>query len=254
VIALLLLFGVQSSAAVPQSIKYQGLLTDTSGTTLNGSQNMTFKLYDAASGGNQLWTESQSVNVSDGLFQVALGSTNPLTQDIFDAAQVWLGITIGANPELSPRERIAAVPYALQAEIAQTALATSGAEWVFAGTLADLVAGSGALLSYPSATYEYGLQWGSSILPAVCFNFWTGGFIFQTTQPMVVEVNSVSEFSYGGVYFMYGTVSTDDDGATASNWAHGLWTLDYLDPEANLAGRPFRAFGTSGTQVWARKR
>ncbi|HEX2896775.1 MAG TPA: hypothetical protein VHP63_01830 [candidate division Zixibacteria bacterium] len=243
------------SAAIPQFIKYQGLLTDTSGATLNGSQNMTFKLYDAASGGNLLWTESQSVNVTDGLFQVSLGASTPLITDIFEAAQeLWLGVSVGANPEMSPRERIGAVPYAHLAEVAQNAISTPGSPWIQAGNLSDLVAGAGTLTAYPTSEYEYGLQWGSGIFPAACFISWTGGYIFQTTETMLVEVDANTQFSYGGVYYIYGTASPDDDVATTSNWAYGLWTLEYTSLEINKAAKPFRAFGTGGTFVWARKR
>ncbi|MGH8016247.1 MAG: hypothetical protein ACREBV_08665, partial [Candidatus Zixiibacteriota bacterium] len=252
--AILLLISLSSlaSAAIPQFIKYQGLLTDSSGVAIEGLQNMTFKLYDAAVNGNQLWTESQTVNVSQGLFQVSLGANNPLTQDVFDAAQVWLGITVGANPEISPRERIGAVPYALQAEVAQSVESTPGSPWIMAGNLLDLTTGSGSLIAYPSAEYEYGLEWVTSIFPAACFNVWTGGYIFQTTEPMLVGVDDATgEFSFGGVYFMFGTVSPYDDAATPSQWAYGLWTLDYFDPVINNAAKGYIGFGTGAKTVWA---
>lgn len=47
-----------ASAAVPGSINYQGRLTDAAGVPQPGSHAMSLKIYDAATGGTQLYTES----------------------------------------------------------------------------------------------------------------------------------------------------------------------------------------------------
>ena len=49
--------------ALPGQINYQGVLTDTDGNSLNGDYQMTFTIYDAASGGNSLWSETQTVSL-----------------------------------------------------------------------------------------------------------------------------------------------------------------------------------------------
>ena len=60
------------------AIAYQGRLADADGNPLTSTINMSFRLYDAASGGTPLWEEqwagSNGVQVSDGLFNVMLGS------------------------------------------------------------------------------------------------------------------------------------------------------------------------------------
>ena len=68
-------------SAIPNSqstIAYQGRLADADGNPLTSTINMSFRLYDAASGGTPLWEEqwagSNGVQVSDGLFNVMLGS------------------------------------------------------------------------------------------------------------------------------------------------------------------------------------
>jgi hypothetical protein len=242
-----------ASASVPHLVNYQGRLTDSLGAPLDGSYNITFSLYTAASGGSAFWTEAQQVSVSDGLFQVTFGSDagNPLEQTDFDPAQVWLGVAITGSPEFSPRTRFMSVPYSYQAEIAQTALSTGGSGWILAGNLADLETGLGQIAGYLTTEYEYGILWNNTIIKAICFTPWIGGFIFQTVEPLLVEVDSFSRFRYGGVYYMKGTSSLDDDAATSTNWAWGLWTLDYNVPDA--AARAFRTFGLSGTQVWVRR-
>ncbi len=75
---------VLNSPAIPTMINYQGYLTDASGNPINGTVGMTFSIYTTASGGSALWTETQSsVSVTDGLFNVLLGSVNPINASQF---------------------------------------------------------------------------------------------------------------------------------------------------------------------------
>ncbi|RME28829.1 MAG: hypothetical protein D6800_03465, partial [Candidatus Zixiibacteriota bacterium] len=83
---------------------------------------MTFTLYDAATGGTALWTDTQSVDVQNGSYAVELGSTpNPLSASIFSGGQVWLEITVGTGTPMTPRQKLNSVPYAFEAVNAQTA-------------------------------------------------------------------------------------------------------------------------------------
>ena len=102
-----------SPASVPEMINYQGVLTDGEGNPLNTTVEMTFAIYDAASGGTALWSETHpSVQVNGGLFNVLLGSVNPISSDIFDGSDRWLGLAVDDDPEMVPRQQIASVPYA----------------------------------------------------------------------------------------------------------------------------------------------
>ena len=105
-----------SHAAVPQTINYQGYLTSPSGAAVNASVPMVFKLYDAVTGGNVLHTETQpTVVVSNGIFNVVLGTTTALTASF--AGPYWLGVTVGADPEMTPRQPLTSSPYALRAVV-----------------------------------------------------------------------------------------------------------------------------------------
>jgi hypothetical protein len=111
-------------AQVPQTLHYQGYLTSSAGQPVSGAAQITFRLYDAASGGNLLWQETHaSVNVADGNYQAILGSTTPFSLP-FDA-QYWLGITVGADAEMAPRQALASSGYALRSVIADTVPAQS---------------------------------------------------------------------------------------------------------------------------------
>jgi hypothetical protein len=106
--------GVSASrAGVPETISYQGVLTDVGGAPVpDGPYDLSFNLYDAATDGTLLWSETQNaVSVTSGGFSVLLGSVVALTLS-FDAPY-YLGISVGADPELQPRIPLASSPYGL---------------------------------------------------------------------------------------------------------------------------------------------
>ena len=101
---------------IPTMLNYQGYLTDSSGNPINGTLAMTFSIYTTASGGSAVWTETQSsVSVTDGLFNVLLGSVNPINASDLTGTS-YLGVKVGADPEMTPRQRMVSVGYAFHAE------------------------------------------------------------------------------------------------------------------------------------------
>jgi len=117
-----------ASGASTAVIPYQGRLTNAGSVPLSGTYSLTFKLYNVSSGGAALWTEAwPSVSVTNGLFNVLLGSTTPITQSVISSiSSLWLGITVGADTEMTPRAQIGSVPYALQANYAYGLSAPDG--------------------------------------------------------------------------------------------------------------------------------
>jgi len=109
-------------ASVPHQINYQGWLGRASDTTgVTGTFDMTFTLYDAETGGTALWTETHTnVKVTRGVFNVILGSVNPLPADIFKGGPLWLEIKVGTET-LSPRKKLVSVGYAIYSEKAHKA-------------------------------------------------------------------------------------------------------------------------------------
>ena len=76
--------------AVPTKVAYTGRLLD-GGQPVNATLSITFELFDAASGGNNLWSENHaSVVITDGVFSVDLGTATPLDRSIFPGAARWL--------------------------------------------------------------------------------------------------------------------------------------------------------------------
>lgn len=103
--------------AVPQQINYQGYLTDAGENPLTTSVNITFRLYGSCQpSAPVLWTETHNgVAVNQGLFQVTLGATLPLTDAILNQEELCLGVTVGSDSEMVPRARVVASGYALRA-------------------------------------------------------------------------------------------------------------------------------------------
>jgi len=111
------------------TISYQGRLADSSGNPVTTSGvGMQFRLYNTDTGGSPLWEESHTaVPVEDGLFHVLLGSTNPIPVSLLaNNSTLWLGIKVGSDSEMSPREQIASVPYAMIASTVPDGAITTG--------------------------------------------------------------------------------------------------------------------------------
>ena len=133
--SLLAFFGVHAATSNHNKpLNYQGRLTNSSYVPVtDGSYSMKFKIYDSASGGSCLWAtgggsdsancsapSSVAVSVSRGLFNVLLGDTtisNMPAMDLdFNTASYYIGVTVGSDSEMTPRQRIGASPYAYNAE------------------------------------------------------------------------------------------------------------------------------------------
>ncbi len=119
-IAVIILLISVSVLAVPQRMTYQGKLTNPAGIGINDTLPMVFRIFTSPTGGVPLWEETQdSVVVIRGLFNVELGSVNPLNL-LFDT-DYWLEIAVGAD-DLIPRMQLLSVPYTFRAGVADSAI------------------------------------------------------------------------------------------------------------------------------------
>ena len=98
-----------SAAIVNDIVQVQGRLTDANGNPINGPVDVTASIYDAPTGGAQRCSDSDSVTASNGLFTMAMDFC---TASDFNGDALWLGLKVGSDPEMTPRQEIAAVPYA----------------------------------------------------------------------------------------------------------------------------------------------
>jgi len=114
------------STVFAQSINTQGVLRDANGYALDdGEYNLTFRIYDAGTGGAVKWTDTYSIDVTNGVFNATLGDdSNPV--DMLDGdVSYWMSIEVGSDGEMNPRLKLSTSAY----EMAYL----SGAENVFPG-------------------------------------------------------------------------------------------------------------------------
>jgi len=100
---------VDETGAVGSVVPIQGRLTEASGSPLNGSYSVRARIYDASTGGTTLCDDTDTVTVNNGLFNMNMNfcSASDISGD-----QLYLGITVGSDPEMTPRQAIYPVPYA----------------------------------------------------------------------------------------------------------------------------------------------
>jgi len=116
-----ILLSAVAFAEVPRQMSYQGRLTDGTGAGVNGTFDMTFAIYQDSLAIDKLWQEERpGVLVTDGLFNVLLGSVVPITPGIFDGKTRWLMVVVdGKAPvELIP---MVSVGYAYHSVYSDTA-------------------------------------------------------------------------------------------------------------------------------------
>ena len=101
-------------AQIPRTLSYQAVLTDNAGTPKpDGAYTITFRLYAAVSGGNALWTESQSVQVKRGLFSAVLGRVTPFAAYFTFTQPYWLSLQVAPDLEMTPRLPLTSTAYSL---------------------------------------------------------------------------------------------------------------------------------------------
>ncbi len=105
-----------AQASVPLLISNQGRLLNAAGQPVTGAVSMIFSIWDDSTGGNQLWSETQTIQVSDGIFSTSLGGMVPLDQMIFRNSMLWLQTQIPGDVPMMPRQKLNSNPFAFTSE------------------------------------------------------------------------------------------------------------------------------------------
>lgn len=124
------------------NLSIQGSVQNSSGAALpDGKYELTFQIYDVASGGVALWTEIQpSVEITGGLYSTILGLITPLTasRSAFDFTRpYYLGVTVKGRPEISPRAELSAAAYSLAVSGKTNLLPSQGSVGIGTRTLSQ---------------------------------------------------------------------------------------------------------------------
>ncbi len=228
------------TAQVPETLSYQGTLTDGAGSPVpDDDYSITFRIYDTDAGGTALWTETQTVTVTEGIFNAILGSSVPvnLTFDV----PYWLGLTVGADPELAPRVELTSTPYAFRAKYAAgadpTALAGDGL--VADGAALDVNVGDALEIVTDQVTlteqYLTGTAYSTLYVEHDEPNSVTTGMIFPH---VVSSIDGVSNDG-GDVGLVEGgniTITPDDDANTITFTATGGGDITAVEAGDGLSG------------------
>lgn len=113
VLLVVLLCSATVLSSVPSAINYQGYLTSPTGQPLDTTVSMTFNFRGFMH--VLLWTEEHNtVNVTDGYFNVTLGSEVSLSESIFTSGYVMLEVIVGSDEPMFPFITTATVPYSFR--------------------------------------------------------------------------------------------------------------------------------------------
>lgn len=228
-----------SYASVPHLLNYQGRLTDSAGAPLNGSYQITFRIYDAESGGNLLWEEAQSVVISQGVFAVLLGSVVNLNL-AFDIPY-FLEIKVGSEV-MSPRQRITSSGYAINAENG----IPKGGIIMWSGLVANIPSGwalcDGAngtpnlsdkfIKGIPNSTTNPGVIGGTSI-----HTHDAGGYTLPN-HSHTVPLSGHSTYSYGPAGVIGGSIPGHEHQITSTITTSGSGTGAVIGTSANTNSLP----------------
>ena len=148
-LALLPPLSTAATSAVPKFISYQGSVVNASGakvgTTTPVNRTVIFRVWDNPSSvlaGNLIYSEAQTVTISEGEFSVLVGQgventtttygyseTNKKLDDladVFNGSSRYLGVTVAENTsisptdnEITPRQQIVSTAFAMRAKYAE---------------------------------------------------------------------------------------------------------------------------------------
>jgi len=214
---------VHRKQGVPHEINYQGWLgtaDDTTGVT--GTFTMVFKIYDAETDGNNLWSETHEVQVSHGVFNVILGSSNPIPAEIFTGDALWLEVSV-AGEVLSPRQKLVSVGYAIHAESAQSADVAGHAIYADSAGYVEYVDSAG-----------------------VAANAWRWNNHAWGEKYPEAEYADTATYADTASYALDADVNYVDSAGVAVNawrWNNNMWGVEY--PKANIADTANYVAGTN---------
>lgn len=122
-------------AGIPQMINYQGVLLDGGGDPITGNRSVEFLLYDVETGGTAIWSETQNLTITEGLFNVLLGSVTPIPFRVFDDTEVYLALKVGSDSEMVPRKKLVSVGFAYHANSADSLGGKAASDFIKTGSV-----------------------------------------------------------------------------------------------------------------------
>ncbi len=216
------------AAQTAPTLNIQGVLRDDQNKAVSdGTYQLTFKLYEAQTGGAEIWTEDQSLSITNGVYSALLGDVTDLSGIGF-SSQYYLGIAVDGGLELGPRIPLSLSPYSM---------AVVGSENVFpsSGTV-------GIGTTSPSDNAKLQVEGGDLVVSNGEFHLsasnikldgnWISGdgddegiFISANGEVGIGTTNPEEDFQVSGNSFMDGVLRMDIASVTADNtiYDYDVW-------------------------------
>ncbi|MBM3205813.1 hypothetical protein FJZ41_03140, partial [Candidatus Shapirobacteria bacterium] len=215
-------FAYPSSLTRPNRyLSFQGRLTDSSDNPISVGTTIAFKLWNVGVGGSEgtctsqvgeacLWTSGNCTVTpdQDGIFSVILGTTSgsgytcssaiEIPASVFTENQnIYLGVKVAADAEMTPRIQVATVGYALNAETLQGYPPGTGANSIpYINSSGDiLLAAASPMIQATSGTFAIEGQTGVTIQAGTG----VGGNITLAPRGDTGTVNLTSEATTGNL-------------------------------------------------------
>lgn len=127
--------------ATTRPLLYDGALLSPSGAKLTGLWDFSVRFFDAASSGNELYSEVfGATSIVDGNVSLVLGAAAPeVLAAAFDHDAVWLEFEINGE-KLLPRQRVVSVPYANIAGDSDKLGGSDAADYLVVGNVGPMAA------------------------------------------------------------------------------------------------------------------
>jgi hypothetical protein len=226
-----------STAAVPPLVLYSGVALDASGKSVTSPASITFLIFNEATGGEPLFTETQGVALdTTGHYKVTLGATltQGLPPQLFSIGEArWLVVQV-AGEQPQPRGLLVSVPYALKAADAETlgglpasAFALAGqntrASVVSAGITPDIV--SNVTTTGGTSGYVPVFSGAATVVDSPIFILGTNTGIGTATPSQTLDVNGPTAFR-GNANFFWNGSATASKGANSSSLTFSAESYD----------------------------
>jgi hypothetical protein len=243
-----------TSAQIPRTLSYQGILSDTLGTPKpDGMYAITFRLYNVSSGGTALWSETKSLQVRRGLFSTILGDQTAFPSSLIFDRQYWLSIQPAGSPELLPRIPLSSVGYSLNSLRSDTAQYARTGPLGGSGRLtlpyADSASSPNAIFFLSNQGTGGGLFGHSRLSPGVFAGSDSASALFGVTAGNAAATSGVvgiAQASSGFVNGVYGIAINSPFGIGSAGWGKRMGVYGVTDTGTGVVGQSNFNIGVSG--------